>query len=424
MVKYKFLALTFLYIVIATSFASILGVNVQSIYRVPFISIRWIDVAILTIIFIYFNGLQFKERLYSNDKLIIRLCYVFLLFLIAQLIRSWHITDINSQVSHFICNLSIFIIIDLLTFKIDPQDIVLFIKKFAILGSFVLIFSNFFTLYSFISGGTIFSDSDIRVALNVAGEKESVYKEGLIALVYVFGLYIFQNKSKIWEKVVFITAILSIYVSLVYSFGRGLVFMIASITIIYVLVFSKKLVNALIQVFIIILLLVMFYFLFGNTLRQKGYDPIQRISEIIKYSVDVDNPDWDKGRSFSRKYAIDAWKESIWTGYGYDDLSNHGLPSETGTAHNFIVTSLFHNGIIGTFIYLLILLLLFRNSIKLWPLLSEHNYSNDIMKLLVISSFFWIIPAWTQEAFWEKHSLTIQFMYMGLISNYYKQKIV
>lgn len=425
MIKYKFLALIFLLLIIGTSFASMLGVNLQLINRVPFIKIRWIHVAILTIIFIYFININFKRILLPNNRFIISLCFVFFMFTIFQLLRSWQVIDTNSQISYFICNLSIFIIIDLSTFKIDPQDIILFIKKFAILGSFALIFSNLFMFYSFLSGKVIFTDSDIRIGLDVAGQKESVYNEVLIALVYVFGLYFIQNKSKIWEKVVFLTAILSIYISLVYSFGRGLLFMISFITIIYILVFSRKIVDTLIKIFILFLLIWMFYFLFGNSLRQKGYDPIEKITEIAKFTVDVDNPDWDKGRSISRAYAINAWKENIWTGNGYDSLINHGLPYNSATAHNFIITSLFHHGIIGTFIYLFILLLLFRNAIKLWSLLNkEDNYTNDIMKLLVISSFFWIIPAWTQEAFWEVNSLTIQFMYLGLISNYYKQQIV
>ncbi len=424
MAKYKFVVLVFLFILMGTAIASMLGVNVQSIYRVPGIYVKWIDIAILAIIFIYLIQLQFNEKRFSNNDFIIPLCYVYLLFAFFQLAKSWGDYDKNSQISHFLCTLSIFIIIDLSTFKIDPEKIIQNIKKIAILSSFALIVSFFFTLYSFHLGNTKLTDSDIRVALDVAGEKESVYELVLVAFVYISALYFALNKSKSWEKVVFISAILSIYASVIYSFGRGYLFTLFLISVIYVFVFSKKVVKSVIQILNMLLIIGVFYLLFGNILRQNGYDPAERITEIINFTVDVDNPEWDKGRSVSRSYAIDAWKEKMWLGYGYNELYNHGLPTDTASAHNFIITSLFHFGIIGTFIYALILLLLYRNSIKLWKILKkEDNYQNDIMKLLVISSFFWIIIAWTQEAFWEKHSLVLQFVFLGLISNYYKQLI-
>jgi hypothetical protein len=426
MVKYSILFYIFLFVVIAASLASIIGINVQSIYRIPFINIRWIDVAIIVIVVSYFTRIQVREKLLSNNRFIVNLCYVYLLYSIYQLAKSWQMTDVNSQISHFICTLSIFIIIDLSTFKIDKKEIIQFIRKFAIYSSIALIVSNFVLLYSFISGKIIFTDSGIRIALDITGKKESVYAEVIIGLVYNFGLYAIQNKSKNWEKlkILFIVAVISIYVALVFSYARGILFMIGASTGIYMLVFSKNLVKALIQVFSLSLILVIFYFMFGKTLGQKGYDPVEKITEIVKFTMDVKNPEWDKGRSISRKYATDAWKENFWTGNGYDDLYNHGLPPTVATAHNFVVTSLFHNGVIGTVIYLLIMILLFRNSVRLWRLLNtEDDYSRDTIKLLIISSFFWLILAMTQEAYWEKHSLSIEFLYLGLITNYYKQLV-
>ena len=426
MVKYKFLAFLFLYIVAATSFASLLNINVQAIYRVPLINIRWIDVAILAVIAIYLYRPIIPQRVLSNNKTIINLSYIYLLYMIFELAKSWGRTGANTEISHFFCTLSIFIVIELSTFKIDKQEIVSFVKTFAFLSCFALIIKNFVVLYSFVSGRIIFLDSDIRVGIEFTGEKESVYSEVIIALVYLFGLYTIQNKKTGWniEKLIFLIAIISIYVSLVFSFSRGLVFMISSSTLIYLLFFSKKIANAFIQIFSVLSILMVFYFVFGSALRQRGYDPIDRITQIVKFAADVDDPNWDKGRSLSRFYAIKAWKEHIWTGSGYDNLSNHGLPPDVATAHNFVITSLFHTGIIGTLLYLLILFYLFRNSIKLWRHLNkEDSESSDVMKLLIISSFFWLIMAWTQEAFWEKHSLCIEFMYLGLITNYYKQEI-
>ena len=171
------------------------------------------------------------------------------------------------------------------------------------------------------------------------------------------------------------------------------------------------------------LLICICYFLFGNILREKGYDPIEKLTETAQFAIDVNNADWGKGRSIPREYAIDTWKKQIWTGVGYTNLYYYGMPEGIATAHNFIITSLFHRGVVGTFIYLFILFLLFRNSIKLWRMLRKENSNeNDMFKLLIIASFFWLIPFWTQEVIWEKYSLSIQFMYLGIITNIYKQK--
>lgn len=422
--KYKFLILVFLYAAIASPIASILGINVQFLYRVPLLNIRWIDIAIITIIISYIISLLSNKRQLPDDHSIIRLCLLLLLFETYQLAKSWQVTDQETQISHFLCMLSLFIIIDLVTFKIEPYKIINFLKYLAISGAFVLIIRNLIIFYSFISGNTILVDSDIRIELDFLGKKESLYEIVIVSFVYAFGLYIINLKSHFWEKILFLTVIATIYINLIYSFARGDLITISSISLISIFLFSKTASHAFMQLLSVISLILFVYLIFGNTLHQKGYDPVEKISETIEFSYDVNNPDWDKGRSVSREYALKAWETSIWTGTGYDDLSNYGLPEDIATAHNFIITSLFHRGIIGTAIYLLIIILLFRNSIKLWPILNKKdNYQNDLMKLLVIVSFFWLIPFWTQEAIWEKHSLTMQFMYLGLISNYYKQQI-
>jgi hypothetical protein len=69
-----------------------------------------------------------------------------------------------------------------------------------------------------------------------------------------------------------------------------------------------------------------------------------------------------------------------------------------------------------------ILVLLYRYAIGLWRRVKKENtYEGNMMKLLVLVSFFWIIPFMTQEALWEKFSFCIQLLYFGLIINYYKQ---
>jgi O-antigen ligase len=174
----------------------------------------------------------------------------------------------------------------------------------------------------------------------------------------------------------------------------------------------------------IVALLIVFYVVFGNKLREKGYDPIEKITQTAEFAADVNNPNWEKGRSIPRGYAIASWEKNVWTGVGYDVLYHHGSPSEVGTAHNFVITSLFHRGVVGTAIYLIILIGLFANSMRLWfKSRRESGYENDLVKLLIIASFFWIVPFWNQEVIWEKYSLSIQFLYFGLITNIRSQKL-
>ena len=421
MAKYKILILIYLISVLSSSIASFFGINVQYLLRVPFLNLRWIDVAILFILINFLYSLNYNKI--ENNGILITLCFIYLIFETFQLLKSWQLNDLQSQVSWFICTLSFFILIDLSSFPIDQEKIIKFLKLFALAGAVVLIISNTITFYSFLKGNIITNKFEDRVLLNVEGQRESIYTAVLLSYVYTFSLYFLQKGSKLWEKAIFLGAILSIYLALVTSFSRGDLATIILISIIHIVVFSRKVMQGIIRVFAMILLLVSFYFMFGSTLREKGYDPVEKITQTVEFAADVDNPGWDKGRSVSRSFALSAWERNLWTGVGYDVLFHWGLPEEVATAHNFVITSLFHRGIIGTAMYLLILLLLFKNAIWLWLLLGKDNsYQNDMFKLLVIASFFWLIPFWNQEVIWEKYSLSIQFLYLGLITNIYMQK--
>lgn len=424
MTKYVILIIVYLISVVSSTIANLFEEDVQYLYRVPFLKIRWIDVAILIVVVAYIDNVICTNKNKAKYGTTLLFCFLFLVFESFQLLGSWKSTDISWQISGFLCTLNFFILIDFLTFEKDEVKITSFLKSFAVWGALVIIIINTYLLYSFIAGHVVHTDSDIRVSIDVIGQKETVSTSVLIPFVYAFGLYFIQKNSKLWEKVLFIIAILSIYVSLVYSFHRGFLFTILVITIIYFTVFSRSVKQALITLVTISLLIGVFYSMFGSLLKQKGYDPINKIIETAEFAADVNNPNWDKGRSIPREYAISAWQKNTYFGVGYNDLYNFGLPEDIGTAHNFIITSLFHKGIIGTFIYLFILFKLFNNSIKLWFISKENCYQNDLFKLLIIVSFFWLIPFWTQEVIWEKYSLSIQFMYLGIITNIYRQRII
>lgn len=419
--RYKILAIIYLISVLSYSIANSIGGNVQKFYRIPFLNIRWIDTAILFVLFSFFYSLTYRSKRVGNTSVIVPLGIIYLLFESFQLLKSWGLHDAQSQISFFLCTLSMIIVIDLSTYIIPVEKIVSFLKTYSICGAVVVIVSNLYLLYSFNSGNVVFEDLDIRVALEVVGSKETVYPFVLTPFVYAFGLYFIQRQVRLWQKILFICAILSIYGALAITFHRGTLVTILLITI-YFILSSGKTKQIIIKLFWMMLLIVVSYLLLGDALAKKGYDPVVKIMETARFMIDFDNPSWDKGRSISQKYALDAWKKNLWTGAGYDELLHYGLPEDVATAHNGVITSLFHRGILGTILLLLILLILFKSAINLWLILcKENNYQNDIMKLLILVSFFWIITFMTQEALREKYSLSIQFIYLGLITNYYKQ---
>ena len=421
--KYKILIIIYLISVVSSVIANFLGLDVQDLYRVPFINIRWIDIAILIVVGSYFYSLTRKNYLNREGSFIILLCYIYLLFEAFQLAKTWQATDTGWQISGFLCTLSFFILIDLSTFKISESQILIFMKYLSLSGSLVLIITNGYLVYSFISGNVIFTDLDIRASLDVIGAKESVTTDGLNAFVYAFSLYFIRNEMKLWKKLIYVAAIVSIYAALVIKLDRGGLITIITITILYILMFSRKPYQVINKIFVISLVFIIFYYLFGNILREKGYDPIEKLTQTIQFSMDINNPDWEKGRSIPIEYAISAWRKNVFIGVGYIDLYHYGLPEGMGAAHNFIIASLFQRGIIGTGIYLLILIILYGNSIKFWGILAKtKSYQNDMFKILIVVSFFWFIPFMTQDVIWEKYSLSLQFVFLGIITNIYKQR--
>lgn len=421
--KYSYLVAIYLISVMSSSIANVNNFDVQNLYRFPLLNIRWIDIAILAITFSLFYDLITKQRKLRNINHIVLLCFIYLIFELFQFYRSWALIDTTAQISHLICTFSLFIVIDLSLNKIPIERIISFLRKFAIWGAFVLIISNFYLLYSFFTGNVVIEDLDIRVVLEVEGSKETVYSFILTSSVYAFSLYFIQHKCPLWEKILFIFAILSIILALVITIFRGTLVMVLIISLYFI--FSspnaKQMIFKIVGIFLFISL---GYSVFGDALAKKGYDPMKKIIEIAEFSVDVENPSWDKGRAVAQEIAINAWKKNIWIGAGYDELVNYGLSEDEFNPHNGVITSLFHRGIIGTFMLMLIFILLFKHAINLWLILKkDKTYQSDLVKLLILVTFLWIITFTTQEAIWEKYSLSIEFLYLGLITNIYKQQI-
>ncbi len=419
--KYEVLIFVYLVSVVSSSIANFNGIDVQILYRVPFLNVRWIDVAILIIpLSILFTPTNYRKI--KNDSIIF-LCLAYLGFETFQLIRTWGVTDSSWQISGFIATLCYIILIDLSILNISQQRIFLFLKYLIFWGTIALIIDNSYLIYSFFTGNVIFTDLAIRVDIDVLGAKETVSTAVLTPLVYAFGLYFIKHENILWKKLIYLAAIFSILITLVLTIKRGELFTLALITIIYIFAFSSNAVQLMSKLFGVVFLVFIFLLLFSNTLQKKDYDPVEKIIQIAEFSVDVDNPDWEKGRSIPIEFAISAWKKNRLIGVGYNDLYNFGLPKGMGAAHNFIVASLFQRGIIGTGIYILILGILFGNSINLWFLLRrEKSLQNDMFRILIVVSFFWLVPAMTQDVIWEKYSLSVLFIYLAIIRNIYIQR--
>lgn len=418
---YWVVAAIYLIALVSSSLANYWSGNVQAFYRVPILNIRWIDVSILIVIADYFYKLTSRSFKLKNTGLLQFLCFTYLIFESFQFYRTWGVEDPSAQLSHFLCTLALFIIIDLSTFSLPLQKIITFLEQFTIWGAAVILISNLYLLYSFVSGNIVFEDLGIRVALDVLGSKETVYPFVLTPFVYAFGLFFIQRPGSLFKKILFIGAILSIFASMVITFERGTLVTIVIITL-YFIMSSAKVPQMLLKISVITLLIVFCYLIFGDILASKGYDPIKKIVQIAEFSTDVKNPDWDKGRSISQSYALKAWGKNFWFGAGYDNLYHYGLPEDVATAHNGVITSLFQRGVIGTIILMTILILLFKNAISLWVIIPRgDNYEDNMIKLLILVSLVWIIIFMTQEALWEKYSLSVQFIYLGFITNCYKQ---
>src|SRR5687767_2990335 len=121
--QYKLLAAVYLVSVLSSSIANIIGIDVQLLYRIPFLNIRWIDIAILIVAGCYFFNLTRYKSLIKNNVPLISLCITYLIFEFFQLVRTWQATDTGWQISGFICTLNFFILIDLATYEKRQEEI-------------------------------------------------------------------------------------------------------------------------------------------------------------------------------------------------------------------------------------------------------------------------------------------------------------
>lgn len=126
MKKYIFLVAVYLFAVVSSPVANMLGLDVQNLYRVPVLGQRWIDLAILVILFSFIQNLAVQDKLLHGSKTIVILCSCYLVFQVFQLLRTWKEMDLGWQMAGFLCILNFFILIDFTTYLKDRDKVIHF----------------------------------------------------------------------------------------------------------------------------------------------------------------------------------------------------------------------------------------------------------------------------------------------------------
>ena len=123
--------------------------------------------------------------------------------------------------------------------------------------------------------------------------------------------------------------------------------------------------------------------------------------------------------------ALSVWKEHFWLGVGYDELPSYA--SVPTSAHNGLITSLFHGGVIGTTLLMSILGVCYYRSLMLWWTSKSLATGKRLLnQSLVFAAWLWIVPFLTQEILLEKHAQSIQYLLLGSIvalDRYYRRRI-
>jgi hypothetical protein len=210
-------------------------------------------------------------------------------------------------------------------------------------------------------------------------------------------------------------ALAALLVNLVLTVARGLLAMWVAVFLVFIPLVRGRSAKALTRSLIPITLVVLITFLFlGDTLTALGYNPLVKLQETFGYTTDVENPGWDKGRALAQAVALSVWLDHEWVGVGYDELNSF---IDVGMApHNGLVTSLFHRGVLGTAILFSIILICYGKSLSLWRWSRKLPIKDKLLnRSLVFIAWMWWIPLLTQEMLWERYSLSVQFIYFGII---------
>jgi len=419
---YYFLISAYFFAVIATSVGSLLNINIQDFYRIPIIKIKIIDIAIIFIL-ISFTSKIIRTKIQINkiNKILGLFIILFVFFTLINLLLTFGKIEFDAQIGFLLALLCVVIFYDFQQ-NLDIKKLSRFVTFIVIASAFSLLIYNFNLLAGLYTGTGIAIEKtgggERLLFINI-GMKETIGTLPLISIV-LFGTLNFSDlkiKYKNFYFIIMIISTLSLFISLIFSFHRGMLFTIL-LTFLYDLFFYKGKFKSqiFVKIAIVSFLFLIVIYIFENILYLKGFKPIQNLIDTFYYAIDIENPEWDKGRSISRALALQVWSNNLLIGIGLVYLDKYTGMYQLATAHNFFITSLLHNGIIGTFLYVSIFLVVYYCLYKLFKVRNQLKIYNlsFIANLIIISGITWLIPFLVQEVIFERYSLSFQYVILSI----------
>lgn len=419
----KYYILLYIY---AASFAvysvsALFKLNMDSILRMPFLNIRYIDFIILYIALSALKDL-FTGKYSLQKNAVNKFIILFVLYEIYLLIKSLSFQDQDfvSVFAIFLSSISILSLFDLSNKKISFENIKPIII-FASIASLILFFDVMIRLFG-LRFGYSYQAFQGRIELDVGSYEKSISNTCLASIVFIYSVNLKVFKIKKIYKYFLLLGIISLIITTIIAFGRGILFTWVVLLFYYAIEGNiKARIKRIITGFLFVIFITSSL---GGILTTLGYNPLEKITNLLEFTLNYEDPGWDKGRGRAREKALNYWEENPILGNGYYNSFNNYLE----LPHNFFVSSLATRGIMGTSIITIIIVICYRNSIKLWKLTKNLKSEEKItIHSLIVSAWLWLIPLMTQEIFAERYSTSVQFVYLGLIQglyNYYKEKKV
>lgn len=422
MKRFNFLLLAYNAALVAMPISAIFNTDLQALYRIPLFNIRYIDIAILLIVINIFSFLKFDilNNLKKSTKILFIFCAFFLLFQAYNFFRTFGTIEFIAQIGFLIANLCVLITLNVIL-TLSKEQILAIVKKLLYVSTFIIAIFFVSLFYSLYTGSAEFTQ-DVegkRIMFTTIGSKETVGIANILCLTFFFAVFSKYLKStSTIQKMINLLLIIVVILSTFLSFHRGTVFSVTFIIFVYFLYSAKNLPGLMTKVVIIFFVVIAVGFLTSGLFLYLGVNPIDNLISTISFALDTDNPNWDKGRDFARILGIQVWQENYWTGIGYVYMDMYTRIYNVSYPHSFFITSLMHNGVIGTFFYTIIYVVIYFKTYRLAKFLFKKELPNNekiIYLGLVVTSLLWLVPLLTQEVQFERYSSSIQFFIYGAI---------
>ncbi len=423
----KFLFISYILALFSLPVSNFFYIDVQALFRFPILNIRYFDIAIFFVIIVsFYNGIITLKRTFKSKttSILILLIFFFSLFQIFNFIRTLGVIEINAQLAFLGAYLSIFVVYFVIV-NFDVYQLLKIIKQIIIPLSIVILIMNISLLYLLLAGKALVLQDIMgeRILFDVKGSKEVIGTINITMLTFLAALYRKElyAKKKSLNLILVFNFITTIFISF-FSFHRVTVLGLILCIIVYFISILKKDFRNLVKLSFIFLFFTIIIFSFINSFlfyfEKIGINPIQNLINTINFAFDVDNPNWDKGREFSRIIGMQIWYTNFWFGMGMNYMDLVSKIYNIATPHHLIITSLMHNGLIGTILFTSIYIIFYLKTFKLFMKVIKGNLIGEekiLSIILVTTSIIWLFTAFTQEIQLERYSSSIQYFIFATI---------